>query len=176
LTRNNSLESAQKVKWILLDVDGVLTDGGIIFGTDHFEMKRFNARDGHGITLARRAGLKVAIITGRVSEVVQRRAKELSIDALYEGEYNKLIMYDKMKAEFGFEDGEIAYIGDDLQDATLLAKAAFAGTVADGCEELDAVVHMRTKLKGGEGAVREFIDYILKSQGKFEALLKDFGL
>jgi len=159
-----------------MDVDGVMTDGGIIFGSQNFEMKCFNSRDGHGITLARRSGLKLAIITGRTSEVVTRRSNELSMDACYQGEYNKTITFEAMKKEHGFEDSEAAYIGDDVQDAPLLKRVAFAATVADGVQELDSVVHLRTKNKGGHGAVREFIEFILNAQGKYKDLIKQFDL
>jgi 3-deoxy-D-manno-octulosonate 8-phosphate phosphatase (KDO 8-P phosphatase) len=174
--REGADSAAQKIKWIIMDVDGVMTDGGIIFSSDKSESKRFHVRDGHGITLARKAGLKLGIITGRISDVVKRRAEELSMEAVYQGEYNKLISFEELKKEHSLSDEEIAYIGDDVQDAPVMKRVGFAAVVADGAAELDAVAHMRTKTKGGHGAVREFIEAILNAQGLYKNILKDFDL
>lgn len=168
--------AAKKIKWVVMDVDGVMTDGGIAFTNTGDEFKIFNSRDGHGVTLARRSGLKTAIITGRTSEVVSRRAKELKIDACYQGEYNKIITFEEMLKEHNLTEDEIAYIGDDVQDAPLLKRVGFSATPADGVPELDSVVHYRTTLGGGHGALREFLEYIMKAQGSYLAILKDFGL
>lgn len=160
-----------KIKAIVLDIDGVLTDGRIGYRDDGNEIKFFHVRDGHGIVLARRAGLKVGILSGRRSLANEVRAQELKLDFLYQATLNKGDGFDKLLEEQGLTAEECMYVGDDLVDIPPMKKAGFAVAVGDGVPELDQVCHFRTKSTGGCGAVREAIEYLLKGQGKWEDLL-----
>jgi 3-deoxy-D-manno-octulosonate 8-phosphate phosphatase (KDO 8-P phosphatase) len=166
-------ERARRIKLLVLDCDGVLTDGRIILLPDADETKSFDVRDGHAIVMARRAGLKVAIISGRKSSVVRARAKELGVDHLYEMAWVKLEPYQKVLAEENVTDDEVCYIGDDVVDIPLLRRAGLAVAVADAVEEAKQYSHLVTRKPGGRGAVREVIELILKAQEKWdEAMLR----
>ena len=155
------------IKLILMDVDGVLTNGDIVYSSSGEELKRFNIQDGMGITLARMAGLKTGIVTSRESEMVKRRAEELKIDIISQGNSNKLIPYKEIQKNQGLKDDEIAYIGDDLPDLCILKRAGFAAAVANARDEVKAVCDYVTIAEGGNGAIREIIEMILKRQEKF---------
>jgi len=161
----------RRVKMLLLDVDGVMTDGGIILGPGEIEMKRFNTLDGMGITLARAAGLRVGILTGRSSEAVSKRAKELKIDEVQEGSNYKEKGYQEILKKYGLRDEEIAYVGDDVFDIPILKRAGLAVCVASGAEDAKKVSHYVTRRKGGDGAVREVVEMLLEKTGKKEAAL-----
>jgi len=150
-----------------MDVDGVMTNGEIIYSSSGDELKMFNVQDGMGITLARMAGLKTGIITGRNSELVRRRAEELKIDILSQGSFNKLPEYEKIKVQNDLNDEEIAYIGDDILDISILKKVGLSISVANARDEVKAVCDYVTVAPGGKGAVREAIELILKRQDKF---------
>ena len=171
-----SEDKIKKIKMILMDVDGVLTDGGIILGNEGLEIKIFNVQDGMGITLARKAGLKIGIITGRNSEAVSSRAQELEIDELSQGHFDKLSSYMSIKEKFGFTDEEIAYIGDDMVDLPILNRVGFSVAVANAREEIKPCVDYVTTASGGKGAVREVIDLILKTLGKWDEAIEKVGL
>jgi 3-deoxy-D-manno-octulosonate 8-phosphate phosphatase (KDO 8-P phosphatase) len=160
----------------MMDVDGVLTDGRIIFASDGAELKCFDVKDGHGIVLAHRVGLKTVLITGRRSEVVERRAEELGIKRVYQKVWDKLAKYEEVRAELGLGDEEIAFIGDDVVDVPLLRKVGFAITVADGHEAAKAAAHYVTHRAGGRGAVREAIEFILRAQGRWAEAVDKYGL
>ena len=160
---------------MLLDVDGVLTDGSIILGPSELEFKIFNIHDGLGIKLAEAGGIQVGIITGRFSEAVKKRALELDIKILYQGQSDKLETYQKIKQQLDLADEQIAYIGDDLPDLVILKQAGFSCTVCDACEEIKKEVDFVTKRSGGKGAVREAIELILKNQGKWDSLIKKYN-
>jgi 3-deoxy-D-manno-octulosonate 8-phosphate phosphatase (KDO 8-P phosphatase) len=160
---------AKKVKLLLLDVDGVMTDGRIILDNQGNELKAFHVRDGHGIKLAQKAGIIVGIITGRSSEVVNVRARELGITEVHQGAHQKEATYDAIIAKYGFKDDETAFIGDDIVDAAVLQRVGLAATVADADPSVKPYVDMVTKAAGGRGAVREVIAIILKSQDKLHA-------
>jgi len=161
----------KRIKMLLLDVDGVMTDGGVILGPGDLELKRFSAQDGVGIALAKVAGFRVGIITGRNSDAVKRRARELKIDVVQQGIFYKEEAYEKILEKCGLRDEEIAYMGDDLLDIPVLQRVGFAIAVANGREEVKKVSHYVTKRKGGEGAVREVADLLLDGMGKKEAVL-----
>ena len=161
----------RRVKMLLLDVDGVMTDGGIILGPGEIEMKRFNTLDGMGITLARAAGLRVGILTGRRSEAVTKRAKELKIDEVQEGSNHKEKGYQHILKKYGLRDEEIAYVGDDVFDIPILKRVGFAVCVATGADDAKRVSHYITHRKGGDGAVREVVELLLEKMGKKEAAL-----
>lgn len=157
---------AKKIRLLLLDVDGVLTDGRIIIDDRGVETKQFHVRDGQGIALLLRAGIEVGFISARASAAVRRRAKELGVRLVCQGVRDKLQTYNEIKRERGLRDEEIAYVGDDLVDWPLLRHAGLAVCVGDGWEEIRSRVHWVTRALGGAGAVREVADVLLKAQGK----------
>ncbi len=156
---------AKKIKMLLLDVDGVLTDGRIILDNQGNELKAFHVRDGHGIKLAQRAGIVIGIITGRKAEVVNVRARELGIEEVHQGSLKKITVYDSLLARYGLRDEEVAFMGDDIVDAGILKRVGLAIAVADCDPAVRPVAAWITKNGGGRGAVREAIDFILASQG-----------
>jgi 3-deoxy-D-manno-octulosonate 8-phosphate phosphatase (KDO 8-P phosphatase) len=157
---------ARKIKLLLLDVDGVLTDGRIILDNKGNELKAFHVRDGHGIKLAQRAGIVVGIITGRKSDVVSIRARELGIKEVHQGAKEKIAVYETLINKYGLSDDEVAYVGDDVVDLDIFKRAGIAVAVADADPSVKPHVDMVTRTKGGRGAVREFINIALKSRGK----------
>ena len=165
-------QKLQQIKMIIFDVDGVLCSGDISYLDSGAEIKTFDVQDGMGVTLARLAGLKTGIITGRKSEAIERRVEELKIDVLKQGSFNKLDPYSEVKHEFGFDDREICYIGDDVLDMPLLNLVGFSVAVPNAREEVIAICDYVTVATGGRGAVREVIDLILKRQGKFNQLVE----
>ena len=158
---------AGNIKLLILDVDGVLTDGGIILDSGTNELKVFHVRDGHGLVMLRKAGFKVAIITGRNSRTVDRRARELGITEVCQNCRSKLDAYEKLLEKFGFADKEVAFIGDDVTDIPLLNRVGLPVTVADAVEEAKEAALFITSSNGGRGAVREVCDLILKANGKW---------
>ena len=162
----------QRIKMVLMDVDGVLTGGEIIYSATGDELKLFNIHDGMGITLARMAGLKTGIITGRMSEMVRRRAEELKFDAVIQGQVHKLAAYNDTRDRFHLLDEEIAYVGDDLVDLCILKRVGFSVAVANARDVVKEVCDYVTEAQGGRGAVREVIDLILQKQGKFKKLVE----
>jgi 3-deoxy-D-manno-octulosonate 8-phosphate phosphatase (KDO 8-P phosphatase) len=164
----------KKIKMILFDVDGVLCNGNIVYLDNGAEIKAFNVQDGMGVTLARMAGLLTGLLTGRKSEIITRRAKELKIDVVSQGNFNKLNPYLDILKKFGLEDDEVCYIGDDLVDMVILNRVGFSVAVANAREEVKAICDYVTVLHGGKGAVREVIDLILKRQNKFDKILESF--
>lgn len=164
--KTSLLAKSRKIKLLLLDVDGVLTDGRIILDNQGNELKAFHVRDGHGIKLAQRAGIVIGIITGRKSEVVNIRARELGIQEVHQGAIEKIAVYESLIKKYDMQDEEVAYMGDDIVDLDIFKRAGFAVTVADADPAVKAHVDLITKAEGGRGAVREFINLILKSQGK----------
>ena len=165
-------QKIQHIKMIIFDVDGVLCSGDISYLDNGAEIKTFDVQDGMGITLARLAGLKTGIITGRKSKAIERRAEELKIDVLKQGSFNKLDPYAEVKGEFDLDDSEICYIGDDVLDMPLLNLVGFSVAVPNAREEVKAICDYITVAVGGRGAVREVIDLILKQQGKFNQLVE----
>lgn len=161
---------ANKIKLLLLDVDGVMTDGRIILDNCGNESKAFHVRDGHGIKLAQKAGIMVGIITGRKSDVVELRAKELGMQEVHQGAHNKISVYEMLIKKYQLQDDEVAYIGDDVVDIDILKRAGIAVAVADSDPALKPHVDMITKASGGRGAVREFINLILKNRPKLQTL------
>ena len=155
------------IKLLLLDVDGVLTDGRIIYDNQGNELKAFDVKDGHGLKMLQRAGLKIGIITGRSSDLVARRARELGIEILYQRALNKLEPYLEILAEQGLTDDQVAYVGDDIVDLPILRRVGFSATVADANPDVSPYVDYVTKCPGGRGAVREVCDLLLKAQGKW---------
>ncbi len=164
-------QKLSQIKLILMDVDGVLTSGEIIYTASGDELKMFNVQDGMGITLARMGGLKTGILTGRKSDLVRRRAEELKVDVISQGSFEKLPEYEKIKQQLGLQDEEICYIGDDVLDIPILKRVGFSVAVANARDEVKALCDYVTVAEGGKGAVREVIDKILKWQNKLHDLI-----
>lgn len=163
-------DKAKKIKLVIFDVDGVMTDGSIILDNKGNEFKMFHVRDGHGIKMLNKAGIKVAFITGRSSLAVERRAKELGVSELYQGVFKKSSVYESLLQKYDVSDEEVAFMGDDIVDIELLKRAGLSAVPADADEEAkEWAVFISTK-KGGRGAVREFIELILKSSGQWNSL------
>lgn len=154
----------KKIKLLLLDVDGVMTDGGIYYSNSGDEFKKFNIQDGYGITKLRRAGINIGIITGRISNLVARRAEELGIKEIYQNLENKLEAYESLKKKFNLTDAEVAYIGDDEFDLPVLELVGFSASPADAVPAVIKRVHYVCKHEGGNGAVREIIEMILSNK------------
>lgn len=164
-------EAAKNIKLLILDVDGVLTNGSIILDNEGNEFKVFHVRDGQGIKMLEKAGIKVAIITGRQSKAVERRAQELGITEVHQSCHVKSRTYEHLIKKMGITDKEVAYIGDDIADIPILKRVGLSVAVADATEETKAAAMIITKNGGGKGAVREVCDLILKSKGKWEELI-----
>ena len=165
------VERARRIKLLILDCDGVLTDGRIIMLPDGDETKAFDVKDGHAMVIAQRAGLRIAIISGRKSSVVRARATELGVAHLHEMAWVKMEPYEKILTEEGLTDDEVCFVGDDVVDIPLLRRAGLAVAVADAVEEARQHSHVVTTKPGGRGAVREVIEFILKAQDKWDDAL-----
>ena len=165
---------ASHIKLLLMDCDGVLTDGRLWLTEDGDEQKSFNTHDGLGLTLLHRAGLKSGIITGRSSKAVTRRAAELGVEFVRQGEPNKTAAFEQLLQQAGVTESEVAYVGDDLPDIPIMKHAELAVAVADAMEETRLVAHYVTRASGGRGAVREVVELILKSQGRWHDLAEDY--
>jgi 3-deoxy-D-manno-octulosonate 8-phosphate phosphatase (KDO 8-P phosphatase) len=173
-TKNQINKLAQKIRLVIFDVDGVLTDGGIILDNEGNEFKVFHVRDGHGIKMLLKAGIKVAIITGRQSKVVQIRAKELGITEVYQKCHNKTDAYERIKKKFSLKDEEIAFIGDDIVDLPLMKRAGISFAVADSADEVKSHATSVTKNRGGRCAAREVTDLILKANGLWNKIIDGY--
>jgi 3-deoxy-D-manno-octulosonate 8-phosphate phosphatase (KDO 8-P phosphatase) len=165
---------ASRIKLLLMDCDGVLTDGRLWLTDDSDEQKSFNTHDGLGLALLHRAGLKSGIITGRSSRAVARRAQELGVEFVCQGNPDKTAAFEQVLQQAGVDENEVAFVGDDLPDIPLMNRAELAVAVADAVEETRAAAHYVTRAKGGRGAVREVIEIILKSQGRWHDLVEDY--
>jgi 3-deoxy-D-manno-octulosonate 8-phosphate phosphatase (KDO 8-P phosphatase) len=160
----------KNIKLLLLDVDGVMTDGRIIFDSNGTESKFFNVKDGHGIKLLQRAGVEVGIVSGRSSQVVANRAAELGITRVFQGSLDKLSVYRQILADTGLADDQVAFMGDDIIDIPVMRRVGFAAAPADAVEEVLPHAHFVARNRGGWGAVRELCDLILKGQGAWETV------
>ena len=165
----------KRVKLVVFDVDGVLTDGGIILDDRGVETKRFHVRDGSGIKYLIRSGLKVAFLSGRTSLVVRVRAAELGVDEVVLGAIDKLPAYEALTARLGLADEEVAYVGDDLPDLPVMRRAGVAAAVADAASEVGEAADVRLASRGGEGAAREFAEMVLRAQGKWARALERYS-
>ncbi len=168
------LKRAAKVKLLLLDVDGILTDARIIIDAEGREIKHFCVRDGMGIKLLQMAGLEVGILSSRKSPPVSYRAKELGIELIIQGELDKSTLYEKIRKEKGLSHEEVAYMGDDWIDLPVLTKVGLAVTVPEAWPPVKDYVHYVTQHSGGHGAVREVCDLLLTAHQKWEEMLKCF--
>ncbi len=169
-----TLPKAKAIKLLLLDVDGVLTDGTLIYSHEGHESKAFNTQDGFGLRMLQDSGVEVGIITARSSEALSRRAKDLKITHLYQGSSNKLEAYKEISKKTGFKPFEISYMGDDWLDMVLLKRVGLAIAPANAVIEVQEMVHYVCSQSGGHGAVRELCDLILHSRGEHKKLLQQY--
>jgi len=168
------VEKAKATRVLVLDVDGVLTTGALYYGSEGFEMRGFHIHDGMGIKLLQNAGIKVAIISGKQSDAVERRIKELQIEHAYLGYDAKLPAYEDLKQKLNVSDHEIAYMGDDLPDLPILRRAGFSITVPQAPDIIKQHVDYITKIKPGKGAVREVCELILEAQDQLQSVLQSY--
>jgi 3-deoxy-D-manno-octulosonate 8-phosphate phosphatase (KDO 8-P phosphatase) len=167
----NITEKARKLKLLILDVDGVLTDGKLFFDNEGNEYKSFHARDGHGIKLLRQTGVEVAIISGRKSNSVALRMKSLGIEYVYQGHENKVSAFNEILQKLDLTPDQAAHIGDDLLDLPLMTRVGLSIAVADANFAVIERADWCTQLSGGGGAVREVCDFIMQAQGCFDEIL-----
>jgi 3-deoxy-D-manno-octulosonate 8-phosphate phosphatase (KDO 8-P phosphatase) len=166
---------AKQIKVVLMDVDGTLTTGAVTLLSQPdgsaLEIKTFNAHDGQGLTLARTAGLRTGVITGRESPALRRRARELDIEFVYEKQPHKIAAYEEILKKSGAQESEVAFLGDDLPDLTVMRRVGLAVAVGDATPEVKRAAHYVTKAVGGRGAARELVELILKSKGIWEEMI-----
>ncbi|WP_228723278.1 KdsC family phosphatase [Desulfosediminicola flagellatus] len=170
------LEKAKNIRLLLLDVDGVLTDGTLHYSSSGEELKSFNTQDGFGISLLHQAGVETGIITARKSPMVERRATELKMTHIYQGARKKNEAFKEILKKTGFKPFEVAYMGDDWLDLILLQQVGLSITPANGADELKDVVHYVTSRPGGEGAVRDACTLILSARRELQKLLREYTL
>jgi 3-deoxy-D-manno-octulosonate 8-phosphate phosphatase (KDO 8-P phosphatase) len=165
---------ARRIRLLLLDVDGVLTDGTILMHHDGGESKAFHIRDGAAIVWAQRAGLKVGLLSGRASDATGQRAAQLGIPLVVQGAADKLAAYEQILRDAALADEDVAYMGDDLQDLPVLRRVGFAAAPADASADVRARVHWVSALPGGRGAVRELIEHVLQAQGAWQTAVDEY--
>ncbi len=174
LERRVIFEKSKDIKILLLDVDGVLTDGNLLYSSTGEEGKSFHTQDGFGLRLIQEAGIEVGLITARSSEVVTRRSRELKMRYVYQGAANKLQAFQEIIKESGCRPFEIAYMGDDWLDLVLLSRAGLAFAPANAVKAVKEAAHYVTAQSGGQGAVREVCDLLLEGKGLFAELLQKY--
>jgi 3-deoxy-D-manno-octulosonate 8-phosphate phosphatase (KDO 8-P phosphatase) len=170
----DSMARARRIRLMVFDVDGVLTDGSLHFGAEGELIKTFNVLDGHGIKLLQQSGVITAIISARKSALVARRAADLGIAHVQQGVHDKLSGFGKLLEECGVDAADSGFIGDDVIDLPVLTRVGFAASVPNGHPEVRSRVHYVTTAQGGHGAVRELCDFILRAQGNYEAALAPY--
>ncbi|UXY54118.1 KdsC family phosphatase [Pseudomonas tohonis] len=163
------LQRAKGIRLAVFDVDGVLTDGKLYFLVDGSEFKTFNTLDGHGIKMLINSGVRTAIISGRSTPVVERRARNLGIQHLYQGREDKMVVLDELLAELGLDYQQVAYLGDDLPDLPVIRRVGLGMAVASADAFVRQHAHGTTQARGGEGAAREFCELIMRAQGSLDA-------
>lgn len=168
------MERLQAVKAVILDVDGVLTDGGIYYDPTGREIKRFHVTDGLGIELLRHAGIRVVILSGRVSEALTRRAAELKVAECYQGVRDKKAQIEKLRQQWQVKTDELLYVGDDLNDLPAFEAVGVRVAVANAVAELKERAHYTTQASGGNGAVREVCEWLLKARGDWEEAVENY--
>ena len=170
----DAIARARKVRLIAFDVDGIMTDGTLFLADDGQEYKGFNSLDGHGLKMLQRSGVKLAIITGRTSRVVEHRARNLGIDIVHQGAHDKLVVYQTLCRELGIDPEATAYMGDDVVDLPVMRRAGLAITVPAAPELVKAHSHYTTRREAGRGAVREACEFLMRAQGTLDAALAPY--
>lgn len=167
-------ERAKKIRMVIFDVDGVLTDGSLFIGDDRQEYKAFNSKDGHGMKMLIRSGVDIGIITGRTSKVVEHRVADLGIKHVYQGCHDKLPVYEKLIDKLNLSHEEIAFVGDDVVDLPIMLKTGLAITVNDGHPLVKTHSHWSTPSTGGRGAAREICEMIMHAQNNYESEMQKY--
>lgn len=162
------LEKAARIRLLIFDVDGVLTDGSLFLGDDGQEYKAFHSRDGHGIKMLLSHGMEVAIITGRTSEVVKHRMANLGVSRLYQGQHDKTVAFQELLAELGLDTEQVAYVGDDVVDLPVMRQVGLAIAVQDAHPLVKKHAHWQTPSGGGRGAARDVCEMLLEAMGKLD--------
>ena len=165
---------AKRIKLLLLDVDGTLTDGSIIYDESGQEFKVFNVLDGFGMAMMRKANLPIVLASGKHSKVVDRRAQELGVREVYQNIFDKVSLLRPLQRTYGIDVSEVAFVTDDITDLALMRKVGLAIAVADAQPDVKRRAHFITQHRGGRGAVREVCELILKSQGMWQRLVRSF--
>jgi len=168
------MERARRIKLLVLDVDGVLTDGRIILDNEGNELKSFHVRDGHGIKMIQREGVQVAFITGRESKVVARRARELGVTEVHQGSKKKTVPFEEILEKFGVSEAETAFVGDDIVDLPVMVRVGLSVAPADAEEEVRSRALLVTRNPAGRGAVREVTDLIIKARDRWDEIIADY--
>ena len=168
------ITKAKKVKLLILDVDGVLTDGKLLFDGQGREYKSFHARDGHGIKLLRQTGVEVAVISGRKSNSVALRMKDLGIEYVYQGQEDKIMAFNEIIRSLSIQAEAAAHVGDDLLDLPIMRRVGLSIAVNDANFAVKEYADWCTSLSGGQGAVREVCDFIMQAQGNLEAVINSY--
>lgn len=168
------LQKAANIKLVIFDVDGVLTDGSLFIGDDGQEYKAFNSRDGHGMRMLQDGGVEIAIITGRVSNVVEHRMKDLGIKRVYQGKREKLPAYEELLKDVQLSHDQVAYVGDDVVDLPVMCKVGLAIGVQDAHPLVKRHAHWITERTGGKGAGRDVCEMILEAKGKLDDMLASY--
>lgn len=169
-TDETGVAKVRAVRLLMLDVDGVLTDGKIIMDDLGREYKHFDVRDGHGLKMLMRYGINVALVTGRRSAVVEHRAKDLGIQEVHQGIWNKAEILDQMLQRLGLHPSQVAYVGDDVVDIPIMRRVGWSVAVCDAAEDTRRMASYITRTGGGRGAVREVCEIILKAQGHWHEI------
>ncbi len=168
-------ERAARIRLVIFDVDGVLTDGSLYLGDDGQEYKAFNSRDGHGMVMLQETGVSIGVITGRTSEVVRIRMESLGVAHLYQGRRDKLPAYESLKRDLSLADEAIAYVGDDLMDLPIMRRVGLAIAVGDAHHLVRGHAHLCTQASGGRGAAREVCELIMEAQGNWARMVADYA-
>ena len=164
----------EKIKIVILDVDGTMTDGKISYDNNRIETKSFDVKDGMAIAQAIKYGIKVAIITGRTSKIVEYRASELGITDIYQGVENKIATLDGLLEKYSYNYENVAYMGDDINDIPAMIRASYVGITADAVSDVEEFAHFKSRYNGGYGAVREFVETILKANGIWNKIIENY--
>lgn len=159
-----AMQRARKIRWMFFDVDGVMTDGGLFYGAQGETLKRFHVQDGHGIKALRAAGIRIGILSGRRHDAVAFRARELGMDVVVQGEHQKGAAFDRLVKEMGIDPMACGHLGDDTPDIEVFDRVSFAAAVANATNDVLAKAHWISRRRGGDGAVRECCDFILRSR------------
>lgn len=169
-----AVPKAARVRLMIFDVDGILTDGSLHYGPEGEVIKTFNVLDGHGIKLLQQSGVTTAIISARQSGIVVRRASDLGITHVYQGVHDKRAAFEQLLRQINIDEQNCGFVGDDVIDLPILSRVGFAASVPNGHPEVRARVHYVTQAAGGRGAARELCDFILRAQGNYEAALAPY--
>jgi len=168
------LNKAKAIRLVIFDVDGVLTDGSLFIGDDGQEYKAFNSRDGHGMKMLQQGGVQIAIITGRTSEVVRHRIRDLGIKLVYQGQRDKNEAFENLMEKLSIQPEQIAYVGDDVVDLPVMSRVGLAIAVQDAHSMVKQHAHWQTPSGGGQGAARDVCEMILEAQGKLQPMLETY--